>query len=137
MRVTGVVTDSITKSPIGGAVVAAEDGRNRHSTTNPHGQYSVKTDWDPRTLTVSAPGYLTRSVPVGDATRYPVLNIELEPLSQEAVAARTGQGIPVRSGARSDPTTASKLREIQALRDRGVISIDEYQRMRTRIVDGL
>jgi hypothetical protein len=138
MRVTGIVLDSVTKSPIGGAVIAAEDGRNRHSTTNPHGQFNVKTNWDPMTLTVSAPGYVTRSVPVADTTRHPVINIELAPLTAAALAARTGQAVPSSgSEAAAESNAATKLRELQALHERGVISTEEYQRSRNRIVDGL
>jgi hypothetical protein len=78
MRVTGVVRDATTKNPIGGAVVAAEDGRGRVYSTDPHGFYNLKTDWDPSTLVFSAPGYLPRTVPVGDETRWPVVDVELE-----------------------------------------------------------
>ena len=78
MRVTGVVRDATTKNPIGGAVVAAEDGRQRVYTTDPHGFYNLKTDWDPSTLVFSAPGYVPRSVTVGDETRWPIVDVELQ-----------------------------------------------------------
>ena len=78
MRVTGVVRDATTKNPIGGAVVAAEDGRGRHYTTDPRGFYNVKTDWDPSTLMFSAPGYLSRTVSVGDRARWQVVDVELQ-----------------------------------------------------------
>ena len=86
MRVTGVVRDATTKNPIGGAVVAADDGRGRHYSTDPHGFYNLKTDWDPSTLVFSAPGYLPRTVSVGDQTRWQVVDVELE---REVVAAGT------------------------------------------------
>ena len=78
MRVTGVVRDATTKNPIGGAVVAAEDGRQRHYSTDPHGFYNLKTDWDPATLVFSAPGYVPRTVSVGDETRWSVVDVELQ-----------------------------------------------------------
>ena len=87
MRVTGVVRDATTKNPIGGAVVAAEDGRQRVYTTDPRGFYNLKTDWDPSTLVFSAPGYMPRSVSIGDVARWQVLDVELQREGREAAVA--------------------------------------------------
>src|SRR5215813_13333246 len=67
MRVTGTVRDASTGNAIGGAVLTAADGRNRLSTTDPSGRYAVKTDWRPTNLMVSAPGFVTTTVPVSDS----------------------------------------------------------------------
>lgn len=78
MRVTGVVRDASTGSPIEGAVLSANDGRNRLGTTGPSGRYAVKTDWKPSTLVVCASGYVTTTVAVPDSERFPVVHIDLE-----------------------------------------------------------
>jgi len=126
MRVTGVVRDGSTRLPIGGAVLMANDGRNRASTTDPNGQYAVKTDWRPATIVVSAPGYSTTTVTVPDRSRFPVIDVDLERAVQSAT------GVPV-----VDQSVAVKLGEIHDLHERGIISDDEYQRARNRVIEGL
>ena len=139
MRVTGVVRDSSTRTPIGGAVLTANDGRKRLSTTDPNGNYAVKTDWRRSSLLVSAPGYSTTTVPVPDSSRFPVVDVYLDPAvpSATGVVSQIGGSVaPVRS-AGVDPRAVSALRDLQDLYDRGVISNDEYRRTRNRIIDGL
>lgn len=139
MRVTGVVRDASTGIPIGGAVLTANDGRDRLSTSDPSGRYAVKTDWEPSTLVVSAPGYVTKSVTVPDTQRFPVVYIDLERAFAAADGPAGGQAIPHAApvGSGGDAGTAAKLGQLQALHDRGTISDDEYRRTRRRILEGL
>ena len=143
MRVTGVVRDGATGNPIGGAVVAAEDGRKRFSMTDPSGRYTVKTDWTNGTITANAPGFQPATVSVPGTDRYPVIDIVLQPNSApavrtppvQAVEPALGRATPVGEGA--DDSVAGKLRELQGLYDRGLITDDEYRRTRNRIVGSL
>lgn len=141
MRVTGVVRDGSTGIPIGGAVLTAEDGRNRMSTTDPHGRYAVKTDWEPTKLVVSAPGYVTTTVAVPDTDQVPVVNVDLERSMPAAGGPLVGQmdqsGLPSGTSAGVDARAAPKLQELQSLHDRGLISDAEYKRTRNRIIEGL
>jgi hypothetical protein len=140
MRVTGVVRDGSTGSAIGGAVLTANDGRNRLTTTDPAGRYAVKTDRRPSTLAVSAPGFVTTTVQVPDSQRFPVANIDLQRSVPGAYAPAVSQ---VERGA-SRPVTAyadtgatAKLQQLQELHDRGLISDDEYRRTRIHILQGM
>lgn len=145
MRVTGTVRDATSGAPIGGAVLTAEDGRNRMTVTDPYGRFALKTRWAPSTLVVSAPGYTTATVAVPETTRYPIVTVDLTRAFDVGDAAPAG-GAPV-AGAplveridesqAGSPDTATKLRNLQQLYDRGLISEAEYQRTRRRIVDGL
>lgn len=133
MRVTGVVRDGTSGQPIGGAVVMAEDGRNRLSVTDPRGQFAVKTAWRTHNLAISAPGYTTMGVQVPDTERFPVVAVDLQ-----RAFPTTAEGAPLVGTAEGgDAGTAAKLNELQDLHDRGLISDQEYQRTRRRIVDGL
>lgn len=130
MRVTGVVRDATSGQPIGGAVVTAEDGRHRLSVTDPRGQFAVKTDWRTHNLTVSAPGYQTTAVQVADTDRFPVIAVDLPrafPTAEDAPLAGTADG--------GDTGTAAKLRELQTLHEQGLISDQEYQRTRRKILE--
>jgi hypothetical protein len=143
MRVSGVVRDAANGTPIGGAVLTADDGRQRLTVTDPAGRFAVKTDWHNTTLTVSAPGYQTVTLPVGDDDRFPTVTVDL----QRAFAAAsptaampehvdsTARPVPVAGG--SDAGTEQRLLDLQSLYERGLISNDEYKRTRGRIVDGM
>jgi hypothetical protein len=87
MRITGVVTDESTGNPIGGAVVSAYDGRNRHSTTDPVGRFNVKTDSDTKYVTVTAPNYETVTVEVPAGSRVRAMAVSIRPLSPRAATA--------------------------------------------------
>jgi hypothetical protein len=141
MRVTGIVRDGSTGHAIGGAVLTAQDGRNRLSTTDPHGRYAVKTDRRPSNLMVSAPGYATTTVVVSDSQRFPVINVDLErslPAAGSPVVNRVDQGrAPAAVSAYADARVAPKLQELQDLHARGLISDDEYRRTRNRVLQGL
>lgn len=78
MRVTGVVRDAATGAPIAGALLSADDGRGRVGASDHGGRYAVKTDWEPTTLVVTAPGYRSTTVPVPGDERYPVVDVELQ-----------------------------------------------------------
>jgi hypothetical protein len=141
MRVTGIVRDGSTGNAIGGAVLTANDGRNRLSTTDPQGRYAVKTDWQPSTLMVSAPGFVTTTVGVPGSQRFPVVSIDLQrslPAAGAPIVKQLDQG-SLRPGtsAYADTRAASKLQELQELHDRGLISDDEYRRTRNYILQGL
>jgi hypothetical protein len=79
MRVSGVVRDAATGGPIGGAVLSANDGRNRISVSDPAGVYAVKTDSDITQMTVSAPGYQAQTVAIPGGDRFPVVFVDLQP----------------------------------------------------------
>ena len=130
MRVSGVVRDGATGAPMGGAVLTANDGRDRMATTDPLGRFNVKTDWKSTILTVSAPGYQTVTITVPGNDRYPVLAINLPPTSQ----ARTQAGSS--NGAEFDEAEA-QLKQLLSLHDRGLISDEEYKRMRSRLIGRL
>lgn len=100
MRVTGVVRDAATGDAIAGAVLTADDGRNRLSVSDPGGRYSVKTDWRNATLTVSARGYQTATVSVPGLARHPVVDVDLQP---DSVGARATGRAPVPTAA--EPAT--------------------------------
>jgi hypothetical protein len=141
MRVTGVVRDAASGQPVGGAVVTAEDGRDRLHVTDPRGQFAVKTNWRPSNITVSAPGYTTVTVQVADSDRFPpAIAVDLQrafPTADGAPLVERAQQPLVGEVQGGDASTATKLRELQDLYDRGLISNQEYQRTRRRIVDGL
>lgn len=142
MRVSGVVRDATTGVPIGGAVLTANDGRSRLVTTDPAGRYGVKTTWKDTTLTVSAPGYQTKTVRVAGNTRYPIVFVDLQrnsPTAAETVSTiptEQGRGTP-RGREDGEGAAAVKLKELQDLHDRGLISDDEYKRTRSRVVGEL
>jgi len=138
MLVTGIVRDASTGIPIGGAVLTASDGRNRLSTSDPNGRYAVKTDWEPSTLLVSAPSYVTTSIAVPGSQRFPVVNVDLD--RAFAVAGwpdvgLTPHGGRVSAGSGVDAGMATKLRQLQELYDRGTISNEEYRGTRKRILE--
>src|SRR5262245_60258637 len=139
MRVTGIVRDGSTGNRIGGAVLTAQDGRNRLSTTDPYGRYAVKTDRQRSNLVVSAPGYATKMVAVSDTQRFPVVNVDLQPTMSAAgvtTVTRVERDI-VPADAYTDAQVAAKLQELQGLYNGGLISNDEYRRTRIRILQGL
>lgn len=142
MRITGTVRDGTSGQPIGGAVLTANDGRDRLSTTDPYGQYAVKTDWKPSNLIVSAPGYETTTVAVPDDHKHPIVDVELQRAFPAAggaplVERHAPSGTPLVPAVTGSADTATKLHELQQLYDRGLISDSEYKRTRARIVDGL
>jgi len=132
MRVTGMVVDSRTGGPISSAMVAADDGRNRTALSDAAGLYSIKTDGDTASMTVSAPGYDTVSVPIPGGNRFPYVQVEMVPI--RPAGAQTI--VPVNIVPVSPRSTAKELEEVESLYNRGLISGDEYKRMRTRIIDG-
>lgn len=125
MRVTGIVTDSSSRTAIGGAVLQAQDRRNRIYVTDPSGNYSVKTDGDTGAMIVSAPGYRTKVVTLPHGNRFPFVAIDLE--RDVASTSSTPAYRPV--------TTAEKLRDIDSLYSRGMISKEEYKAMRARALE--
>jgi hypothetical protein len=146
MQVSGVVQDASSGAPIGGAVLQAQDGRNRTYVTDPAGQYAVKTDSDTTTMAVTAPGYQTATVSLPSGDRFPEVPVTLERLPSHGAASPRGrfgqplvrpigQGTPSDAG-RSGGGEANRLRDAQSLYDEGLISADEYRRLRTRIIDG-
>lgn len=137
MRISGTVRDASSGQPIGGAVLSANDGRSRLSTTDPAGGFVVKTDWRPTNLTVSAPGYQTNTVVVPDADRYPIVYVDLERafhVGGTPTADRSAESAPLVAPIHQGQGTEARLQELQQLHDRGVISDAEYKKMRARIV---
>ncbi len=63
MRVRGAVTDAHSGRPIPGAYVSS-DCYPSAVATDSAGRYELKTRWSSCTLTVFAPGYRTRVVPM-------------------------------------------------------------------------
>jgi hypothetical protein len=138
MRVTGVVRDATSGQPIGGAVVTAEDGRNRMSVTDPRGQFAVKTDWRVHNMTFSAPGYETTAIQIPSTDRFPVISVDMRrafPTADGAPLVEGTQQPLVGAAGAGESTTAGKLRELQALHDQGLISDQEYQRTRRKILE--
>jgi hypothetical protein len=133
MRVTGVVRDATSAQPIGGAVVTAVDGRNRLCVTDPNGQFAVKTSWRRSNLTFGAPGYTTQTIQVDGKDRYPVIAVDL----QRAFPTTAGGAPLVGAADAAGSGTAARLRELEDLRDRGLISDQEYQRTRKKIMEGM
>jgi hypothetical protein len=141
MRITGTVRDATSGQPIGGAVLSANDGRSRLSTTDPTGGYAVKTNRRPTNLTVSAPGYETTTVVVSDAYRYPIVDVDLTRAFPAPGAAPQTGGAPLvaplqAGGTTGAQSTEARLQELQQLHARGVISDEEYRKMRARVVAG-
>ena len=86
MRVRGSVTDAQNGRPIPNAYVSS-DCYPSAVTTDSTGRYELKTRWSSCTLTVFAPGYRTRVVPMElKDTRYP---------EQDVVLWRAGQVAPI------------------------------------------
>jgi carboxypeptidase family protein/putative oligomerization/nucleic acid binding protein len=138
LRITGVVRDEGTGSPIGGAVLSADDRRDRFTVTDPLGRFNIKTDANTTTMTVTAPSYEAASVAVPPGSRSRVVDVTLRSLASQAVA--TGPLVkPVRQPAadHGGDEAAGKLKHLQELYDRGVISNEEYQATRKRIIRGL
>jgi hypothetical protein len=127
MRVTGIVTDSTTRTAIGGAVLQAQDKRNRIYVTDPSGNYSVKTDGDTSAMIVSAPGYRTKVVTIAPGNRFPFIAVELERDGTFGSQSNQPSHRPV--------TTAEKLRDIESLYSNGSISKEEYKAMRARALE--
>jgi hypothetical protein len=143
MRVSGVVRDKSTGYPIGGAVLLADDGRNRLAVTDPLGRYALKTDRKPTALTVSAPSYQTAQVPVGGDSGAVVADVDLQstyaPPTREPLVKPIEQvagGVPV-AEEHIDGAPAAKFKQLEDLYDRGLISKEEYQQARKRIIGGL
>ena len=77
MRVRGAVTDASSGRPIPGAYVSS-DCYPSAVATDSTGRYELKTRWSSCTLTVFAPGYRTRVVPMQiEDTRYPRQDVVL------------------------------------------------------------
>lgn len=87
IRITGVVYDESTANPIGGAVLSADDGRERHSTTDPLGRFNIKTDSDTKYVTVTAPSYETATVEVPAGSRIRVMAVSIRPLAPAGATA--------------------------------------------------
>ena len=86
MRVRGAVRDAQNGRPIVNAYVSSDCYPNAVS-TDAYGRYELKTRWSSCTLTVFAPGYRTRVVPMEiEDTRYP---------QQDVVLWRAGQVGPI------------------------------------------
>jgi hypothetical protein len=93
MRVRGSVRDAQNGRPIPNAYVSSDCYPNAVA-TDASGRYELKTRWSSCTLTVFAPGYRTRIVPMEiEDTRYP---------QQDVVLWRAGQvgQLPVRRSSR-------------------------------------
>jgi len=77
MRVRGAVRDAKDGRPIPNAYVSSDCYPNAVS-TDADGRYELKTRWSSCTLTVFAPGYRTRIVPMKiEDTRYPQQDVVL------------------------------------------------------------
>jgi hypothetical protein len=126
MRVQGIVTDAETHGPISGAAVIAGDKRNRVAMTDQAGAYSLKTDGDTKSLSVSAAGYRTVTVPIPGGDRFPDVPVALSPVQSALVPVA-----PV-----IERGTTHALEEVDALYNRGMISPEEYRQMRARIIEG-
>lgn len=139
MRVTGVVRDQSTGNPIGGAVVAADDGRNRMCVTDPAGRYAIKTDRQQTALTVSAPSYQTTRVAVPGDSGSAVADVDLQPIARGPTAESWARPMEPGSGGvgTADDGPAAKFRQLQDLRERGLISDEEYHQTRKRFIGGL
>lgn len=135
MRVSGIVLDAKTHAPIAGAMVAANDGRDRVRRTDATGEYSVKTDSDTVSMNVSAPGYHSVSVAIPTGSRTPNVQVDLVPV--ESARRPETAVVPVSIVPVATRSTTEELEELENLYNRGLISPDEYKRMRARIVDGM
>jgi hypothetical protein len=77
MRVRGAVRDARNGHPIPNAYVSSDCYPNAVS-TDANGRYELKTRWSSCTLTVFAPGYRTRVVPMEiEDTRHPQQDVVL------------------------------------------------------------
>jgi hypothetical protein len=77
MRVRGAVRDAQNGRPIPNAYVSSDCYPNAVA-TDAGGRYQLKTRWSSCTLTVFAPGYRTRVVPMKiEDTRYPRQDVVL------------------------------------------------------------
>ena len=86
MRVRGAVRDAQNGRPIPNAYVSSDCYPNAVS-TDANGRYELKTRWSSCTLTVFAPGYRTRIVPMEiEDSRRP---------QQDVVLWRAGQVTPI------------------------------------------
>jgi hypothetical protein len=82
MRVRGSVTDAQNGRPIPNAYVSSDCYPNAVA-TDAGGRYELKTRWSSCTLTVFAPGYRTRIVPMHlEDTRYPRQDVVLWRMGQ-------------------------------------------------------
>jgi hypothetical protein len=83
MRVRGSVTDANNGRPIPNAYVSSDCYPNAVS-TDAGGRYELKTRWSSCTLTVFAPGYRTRVVPMhlDENNRYPEQDVVLWKMNQ-------------------------------------------------------
>ena len=91
MRVRGSVTDAQNGRPIPNAYVSS-DCYPSAVATDSAGRYELKTRWSSCTLTVFAPGYRTRIVPMEiEDTRHPRQDVVLWRMGQigERAPART------------------------------------------------
>lgn len=133
MRVQGLVTNAETNGPIAGAAVIAADKRNRVAMTNQAGVYSLKTDANTTSLSVSAVGYKTATVAIPGGDRSQNVPVTLTPIdsvrSQPAITV-----LPVAPVIQRDTTSA--LEEVDNLYHRGMISAEEYRQMRARVIEG-
>lgn len=134
MRVSGMVVDAETHVPIAGAMISANDKRERVRRSTQTGEYAIKTDGDTVSMTVSAPGYRTATVAIPTGSRHPRVEVELVPV--ESARKPAPVMVPVGVVPMTTRSTAEELQEVESLYDRGLISADEYKRMRARIVDG-
>src|SRR5262245_43381 len=99
--------------------------------TDQAGGYSLKTDGDTKSLSVSAVGYRTMTVPIPGGDRTPDVPVALTPVE----SARMQPTITVVPVAPQRDTTHA-LEEVDSLYNRGMISPEEYRQMRARIIEG-
>jgi hypothetical protein len=133
MRVSGIVVDAHTFAPIAGAMITANDGRDRVRRSNATGDYAIKTDAHTVSMNVAAPGYQPITVAIPSGSRHPTVQIDLVPLESARKAEATV--VPISIVPVATRSTAQELEELERLYDQGRVTADEYKRMRARIVD--
>lgn len=134
MRVSGLVVDAQTHAPVPGAMITANDGRDRVRRSNASGEYAIKTDAHTVSMNVAAPGYQPVTVAIPSGSRHPNVQVDLVPL--ESARKPEATVVPVSIVPVAARSTAQELEELERLYDQGRITADEYKRMRARIVDG-
>ncbi len=95
------------------------------------------------TLTVKKPGCKTFSEQVNDAVLSRDIHVKLDcdpnyrPSPTASAETRPATSAPASPAARPDASIAARLQRLDALRKRGLITADEYQQIRKKILNEL